>query len=264
MCIQGKWRAGDAAKAARFFTRAIQAYDDGLKRFPNSFDLAYNKCVGNPHPHPFFTPLLNIPRAHLQYEICEDERLVGSNKLQLLQETLRSHRVALALNQDNLDVRFNAGQVLTSLVEAALEDENEALVKEEAMLLLEEAVDLFTNCLVLQQRQYEQMVTEIASLESGQGDLARHEEDMTADAQQNADTASTTSSTPGEWVTVEEALTPEVILETCKAQLNTLATLLDLSKGAGLARLESPVKYVQHILRSSSSANTSQETASTP
>ena len=41
----GKWRAGDAAKAVRFFNRAIDTYNDGLKRYPQSFDLAYNKCV---------------------------------------------------------------------------------------------------------------------------------------------------------------------------------------------------------------------------
>jgi hypothetical protein len=41
----GKWRAGDAAKATRFFKRAIDTYDEGLKHHPQSFDLAYNKYV---------------------------------------------------------------------------------------------------------------------------------------------------------------------------------------------------------------------------
>jgi hypothetical protein len=41
----GKWRAGDAAKATRFFNRAIDTYNEGLKRYPTSFDLAYNKSV---------------------------------------------------------------------------------------------------------------------------------------------------------------------------------------------------------------------------
>lgn len=41
----GKWRAGDAAKATRFFNRAIDAYNEGLKKHPQSFDLAYNKSV---------------------------------------------------------------------------------------------------------------------------------------------------------------------------------------------------------------------------
>ena len=38
-----KWRAGDAAKSLRFFSRAIDAYDAGLRKFPQSFDLSYNK-----------------------------------------------------------------------------------------------------------------------------------------------------------------------------------------------------------------------------
>ena len=46
--VAGKWRAGDAVKAARFFNRAIEAYSEGLKRYPQSFDLAYNKSVYMP------------------------------------------------------------------------------------------------------------------------------------------------------------------------------------------------------------------------
>ena len=41
----GKWRAGDAVKSMRFFTRAIEVYDEGLRKFPDSLDLAYNKSV---------------------------------------------------------------------------------------------------------------------------------------------------------------------------------------------------------------------------
>ena len=29
----------------RFFTRAIEIYEAGLRKFPNNFDLAYNKSV---------------------------------------------------------------------------------------------------------------------------------------------------------------------------------------------------------------------------
>jgi hypothetical protein len=29
----------------RFFTRAIEVYEAGLRKFPNNFDLAYNKSV---------------------------------------------------------------------------------------------------------------------------------------------------------------------------------------------------------------------------
>lgn len=38
-----KWRAGDAVKSMRFFMRAIETYDNGLGKYPTSFDLAYNK-----------------------------------------------------------------------------------------------------------------------------------------------------------------------------------------------------------------------------
>lgn len=38
-----KWRAGDAAKSLRFFRRAVHAYDAGLRKYPRSFDLSYNK-----------------------------------------------------------------------------------------------------------------------------------------------------------------------------------------------------------------------------
>lgn len=34
---------GDAQKSARFFVRALDDYDKGLKKFPDSLDLAYNK-----------------------------------------------------------------------------------------------------------------------------------------------------------------------------------------------------------------------------
>lgn len=40
-----KWRAGDAAKASRFFLRAIEMYDEGLSIFSGSFDMEYNKYV---------------------------------------------------------------------------------------------------------------------------------------------------------------------------------------------------------------------------
>lgn len=38
-----KWRAGDPQKALRFFTKAVELYDAGLRTHSESFDLAYNK-----------------------------------------------------------------------------------------------------------------------------------------------------------------------------------------------------------------------------
>ena len=37
-----KWRAGDAAKSARFFLKAIDNYQTGIQSFPEDFNLVYN------------------------------------------------------------------------------------------------------------------------------------------------------------------------------------------------------------------------------
>ncbi|CAO2657296.1 Nn.00g034220.m01.CDS01 [Neocucurbitaria sp. VM-36] len=211
----GKWRAGDAAKATRFFNRAIDMYNEGLKRYPRSFDLAYNK-------------------ANLEYNITEDERIVSQlgNRTALLEETLNSHRFAISLNPTNTDISFNAAQVLTSLAEALLEAGTQAGAKYEARPLLEEAVDIFTRCLEIQQQEYAQMQDEIAKAQaSGEYQEAwEGERQQTADTQQeeDMDAASSSSDAPGDWATVEEPVTPETILETCTAQLGALTTLLGL------------------------------------
>ncbi|KAI4929393.1 uncharacterized protein J4E92_005057 [Alternaria infectoria] len=210
----GKWRAGDAAKAVRFFNRAIDAYNEGLKRHPQSFDLAYNK-------------------ANLQYTISEDERIIShfGNRTALLEETLMSHRYAISLNPTNTDILFNAAQVLTSLAEAGLEASSPAAGKQDARPLLEEAFDILTKCLENQQQEYSQMQAEIAKIEaSGEYKEAwEGERQQPAETQeQDMKTDSGASETPGDWATVEEPLTPTSILETCTAQLSTLTTLLGL------------------------------------
>ncbi|RYN53012.1 hypothetical protein AA0118_g9896 [Alternaria tenuissima] len=214
----GKWRAGDAAKAVRFFNRAIDAYNEGLKRHPQSFDLAYNK-------------------ANLQYTISEDERIIShfGNRIALLEETLMSHRFAISLNPTNTDILFNAAQVLTSLAEAGLEASPQATARHDARPLLEEAVEIFTKCLENQQQEYSQMQAEIAKIQaSGEYQEAwEGERQQPAETQEeDTETDSGGSEAPGDWATVEEPLTPESILETCTAQLSALTTLLGLYNSA--------------------------------
>ncbi|ORY19805.1 hypothetical protein BCR34DRAFT_471170 [Clohesyomyces aquaticus] len=218
----GKWRAGDAAKATRFFNRAIDMYNAGLQRYPNSFDLAYNK-------------------ANLEYNMSEDSRIVAilGNRMNLLEETLRSHRTATALNADNTDVLFNTGQVLTSLAEALLEGGTQQTAGVPARTLLEEAVDIFTKCLTNQQNEYEQIQREIAQAKLSQ-DYQEVEQRPADEAarQESMETSSTSSEAPGEWATVIEPITPETILETCTAQLGALATLISLYDPSDLAGIE--------------------------
>ncbi|XP_014559212.1 hypothetical protein COCVIDRAFT_92266 [Bipolaris victoriae FI3] len=212
----GKWRAGDAAKAARFFNRAIDIYNEGLRLHPQSFDLAYNK-------------------ANLLYNIAEDERSMSQfgNRTALLEQTLDSHRFAVSLNPTNTDILFNTAQVLTSLAEARLESDTQEARKQDARPLLEEAVEIFKRCLDSQQQEYTQIQAEIAKAQaSGEYREAwegeRQQESAVGEADEDMKTESSDTEAPGDWATVEEPLTPESILETCTAQLNALTTLLGL------------------------------------
>lgn len=176
--------------------------------------------------------VLTMARANLQYTITEDERIVSQfgNRIALLEETLSSHRVAVALNPANTDILFNTAQVLTSLAEAGLETMTQAAGKQDARPLLEEAVDIFTKCLASQQQEYAQIQAEIAKVQaSGEYQEAwEGERQQQPEAQDDAKTESSDAEAPGDWATVEEPLTPESILETCTAQLSALTTLIGL------------------------------------
>jgi hypothetical protein len=191
-------------------------------------------------------------RANLEYNMCEDERIVAilGDRKELLEETLRSHRVAVALNPDNTDVLFNTGQVLTSLAEALLESGTQETARVPARALLEEAVDVLTRCLGSQQQDYEQIQAEMAraNVQQDSEDL-NNAVDRSAGVEGSAvqasavnaydamQTSSTSSEASGEWATVIEPLTPESILETCTAQLGALTTLLGLYDPSELSLL---------------------------
>jgi hypothetical protein len=170
------------------------------------------------------------------------------SRIALLQETLTSHRAACALNRNNLDIHFNTGQVLSSLAETLLGSETEAKEDVSARALLEEAADLLGNCLAAQQREYEQIALQWKTLQLEESDSIPDDADIKTNlnagmnVEKEADTASEASSGAGEWATVEEALSPEVILETCTAQLGALTTLLGLYGTAELSTLEKRIQ----------------------
>ena len=141
----GKWRAGDPAKSGRAFLRALEVYDKGLKKFATNFDLAYNK-------------------ARLELELTQSPEIVdklGLDLVALLRQTLDSHRVALALDAENIDVRFNASQVLTSLAEVLSESEDGE--DEEAIKCLHESLEMLEGCLARQEMAIEQQKAEFPS-----------------------------------------------------------------------------------------------------
>ncbi|EED17035.1 conserved hypothetical protein [Talaromyces stipitatus ATCC 10500] len=222
-----KWRAGDAVKAMRFFMRAIEMYDNGLAKFPKSFDLAYNK-------------------ARVQYEITQHPKLatqLPAPQIKILHIALQSHRDALVLNQDNADVLFNTAQVLTSLAEALTESKrpNESRIQE-AMKYLHEALELFQRCLVLQELRYTESQEQMRMMESGVDETApQAAAEGPASEEMDPQQKSEEHAQEEEWAAVVEPVTKDTLVDTAVAQLETLATLcglLALDGGNGLAWVE--------------------------
>ncbi|KAL2794166.1 hypothetical protein BJX66DRAFT_205334 [Aspergillus keveii] len=215
-----KWRAGDAAKSLRFFMRAITTYDEGLQRHPNAFDLAYNK-------------------ARVQYEVTQHPRLAAQLSAplgEMLRVALQSHREALQLEQDNADAIFNTAQVLTSLAE--LVTDTKRPVEEQlnqAVRFLQEAIELFQRCLVLQELRYTEMQEEIRQMESV-------DQQQMQDAQEPPEAGESKESAEQEqWAAVVEPVTKDTLVDTAVAQLDALSTLCNLltyDPGVGLNWVE--------------------------
>ncbi|KLJ09063.1 hypothetical protein EMPG_15508 [Blastomyces silverae] len=230
-----KWRAGDAVKSMRFFMRAIEMYDTGLRRFPNSFDLAYNK-------------------ARIQYEITQHPKLatqLPAPAVEILHIALKSHRHALTLQQDNAEILFNTAQVLTSLAEAITDGRRASEHRtQEAARYLQEALDLFQRCLGVQELRFTeeqyQHADSVAMAESGAFDRDEQQANLETDqAMEGAETGTgpgATEPTQSEqWATVIEPVTKDTLVDTAVAQLEALATfcgLLTFDPGSTLAWVE--------------------------
>ncbi|KAL4801566.1 hypothetical protein BDV18DRAFT_74026 [Aspergillus unguis] len=231
-----KWRAGDAAKSLRFFMRAIGTYDEGLQRHPNAFDLAYNK-------------------ARVQYEITQHPRLASQLSAPMgeaLSAALQSHREALYLEQDNADALFNTAQVLTSLAEIITDTKRPVEEKlNEAAKFLQEAIELFQRCLVLQELKYTEMQEQIRQMESGEVPQSQ----QVPEPQEGPDDETTESGQEqDQWAAVVEPVTKDTLMDTAIAQLEALATLCNLlayDPGVGLAWVE---EYSTNLLQQKVSA----------
>ncbi|KAL8851596.1 MAG: hypothetical protein Q9221_003528 [Calogaya cf. arnoldii] len=225
-----KWRAGDAQKSARFFLRALHYYENGLQRFPGSFDLAYN-------------------RARLQYELAQQPRLlpyVPGGTLDLLRTALNSHRYALEISQENADLLFNTGQVLTSLGELINEERqrNHDVMDVDPLELFQEALTFFQRCHSLQELQF------------SQPDLARQQQQQSIEADGNA--TETTSSDRSErpvpqpsdedtWATIMEPVTDQALTDSLLAQVETLTSICSVSSTRGISNL----KWIEEYYRNS-------------
>lgn len=199
-----KWRGGDAVKSTRFFIRAIDCYDEALKKFPSSFDLAYNK-------------------ARVQYELTQHPKLkdqLPGSLLDLLQTALESSRYALALKEDNADVLFNTAQVLTSLAQAFEDTRNNTI---DVLPLLEEALELFQRCLTLQEYHHTENLAQEEAVRSSSPSVPNE----IPDSEDSTTVSSPSSELPQEerWATIIEPVTNSTLLDTLLAQLETLTFL---------------------------------------
>lgn len=134
----------------------------------------------------------------------------------------------MRLEQDNADAQFNTGQVLTSLAESmsdAKHPGDEQLIQ--ASNYLQEAIELFQRCLVLQEMKYTEMQEQMQTIESG--DLKDHEEQqMIAPAESTTESAEGEDEPQEQWAAIVEPVTKNTLVDTAVAQLETLTTLCNL------------------------------------
>ncbi|MCJ1251203.1 hypothetical protein MMC30_008434 [Trapelia coarctata] len=202
-----KWRAGDASKSCRFFTRAIDMYGAGLRRHPHSFDLAYNK-------------------ARLQYEISQQLRLLEqlpTPLVELLQLAVESHRYALAQKQDDADALFNTAQVLTSLAETSSGGHTGGPTdRENALKAFREALELFQRCLDVQEYQWNEAQTVMGTM-STTPSQGQHEGEESNVSQEQPGTPQ-----EEQWVSIVEPITADTLFDTMIAQIETITAMCGL------------------------------------
>ncbi|RYP77101.1 hypothetical protein DL771_001391 [Monosporascus sp. 5C6A] len=217
----GKWRAGDAAKSMRFFRRAINVYGEGLQKFPDNFDLAYNK-------------------ARVQLEIATHPVLVEELEepvLEALQIALESHRYALQLDPDDANTLFNTSQALASIAESIANDE----YPQQALQLLEEAIGLQSKCLDIQEAQY----SESLKLERMAEEEMRQENPSQAVDVPRDGSEAATSDSDEQWATVVEPVTQDTLIDTALAQLSALTTFCDVLSSNPESALASTLSGVE-------------------
>lgn len=152
------------------------------------------------------------------------------------------------LEQDNADALFNTAQVLTSLAEIVT-DARRPLDEQlsQAAKYLQEAIELFQRCLLIQELKYTEMQEQIKQMESGHvgndEQMQQVDEKMDEDEEEDDDDASDSkpSDRHEQWAAVVEPVTKATLVDTAVAQLETLTALCNLltsDPGPGLPWVE--------------------------
>lgn len=146
---------------------------------------------------------------------------------------------------------FNTAQVLTSLAEAITEDKRPSEESsQEAMRYLQEALELFQRCLVLQELRFTESQEQIARMTEGNESGAFEEKPINQEHKsENTNAPENGQSDSEQWAAVIEPVTKDTLVDTAVAQLEALATLCGLityDRGSTLAWIE---EYSADLLR---------------
>ncbi|KAK4995576.1 hypothetical protein LTR66_004629 [Elasticomyces elasticus] len=224
----GKWRAGDPVKSCRAFLRAVEIYDAGLARFATDFDLAYNK-------------------ARLQLEITQQQPALVVNLpvslLEYLRQTLDSHRYVLQLNEEVPDALYNTAQVLTVLAEQLADGDNPG-AKDEAIMFLRQALEYCSSCLSRQETLLEEQIKALQGSQS-QDQLPAYTVDSMTGAFSGTELQLSASDSDSNYATVERAVAPSDLLDTSRAALSAMTTLISLASATDIATLSSMAKDIE-------------------
>jgi hypothetical protein len=136
--------------------------------------------------------------------------------------------------------------VLTSLAETVIESSNRRSSPRhtpEALKYLEEALELFQRCLVLQELRYTESEEQMKMMENGDMHSSPQDaDDATMNTEPESSAAETeTSGSDEQWAAVIEPVTKDTLVDTAVAQLEALSTLcglLTLDPGSALAWVE--------------------------
>lgn len=204
-----KHRVGDPAKALRFADRALDVYAQGLAKFPQNFDLAYNK-------------------ARLELEKATDpvlSRALDVPAISVLREALRSHEYAQGLEPTHADTLFNTAQVLMGIAEIIAGDDDSD--GSEVLMGIQRALEIQSRCFDLQSATFAESRLELeqAMRETAQQDAPQpNNGDMLTDTT----TPPQNSDQEEQWVSIEEPVTAGTLLDTIIAQLEALSTLCSI------------------------------------
>ena len=198
----------------RFFERAINIYDEGLKKFPQSLDLAYNK-------------------ARVLYDIATNSLTIKQLQVPLieaLQVALTAHRYASELDPDYPETLFNTAQVLTSIAEEVIGISRQIGSSNDtgkAVVYLQEALEIQSRCLVIQEQKFAEQTALTKQL--GSSSVGPQATSVQQSSPLNRSQPIAVPGSPAydedEWAEVIEPVTADTLIDTVIAQLATLDTL---------------------------------------